>query len=50
MLGKATFMRALVGTVGSDAAPDDYTVLLQIFSPFGIVIASSSKVITVTAP
>jgi hypothetical protein len=30
--------------------PDNYTILFQIFSPFGMVLSSSSKTITVTAP
>ena len=38
----------LKGTVAP--SPGNYTLLFQIFSQFGIVISSSSKTITVTAP
>jgi len=37
----------LTGTIGPDSVPDEYTLLLQLFSPVGIVIASGSKVITI---
>jgi hypothetical protein len=42
---KLTLLKGIVAPI-----PDDYTVSFQILSPFGIVISSSSKVITVTSP
>ena len=35
------------GTLGSNSVPDNYIVSFQIFSPVGIVVTSSSKVITI---
>jgi len=48
--GQAFNVTLLTGTVKSDAILGSYTVLFQIFFPYGIVIASSSRVITVTVP
>ena len=48
--GQTFNLTLLEGTVGPDAVPGNYTVLLRIFSPFGIVIASSSRAITVAIP
>ncbi|MFQ6063893.1 MAG: hypothetical protein ACE5L6_00280 [Candidatus Bathyarchaeia archaeon] len=48
MAGQVFNLTLLEGTVGLDAVPGNYTVSLQISSPFGIVIASSSRMITVS--
>jgi hypothetical protein len=46
--GQTFNLTLLKGTVG--ASLGYYTILFQIFSPVGIVLSSSSKTITVTAP
>jgi hypothetical protein len=48
--GQTFNLTLLTGTIQLDALPDQYTILFQLLSPFGIVIASSHRVITVTAP
>lgn len=44
--GQTFNLTLLKGTVSP--SPDNYTLMFQIFSPFGIVVSSSSKTITVT--
>lgn len=50
MAGQTFNLTLLTGTVGSDSVPDKYTILFQIFSSVRIVLASSSRAITVSTP